>query len=67
MDTFFENNKLNYSYLNRDESSNSYIENYNRIIKLKLSKYLYRKNHCKISWPLFMHFIKKMKKKNIGY
>ena len=55
---FFENNKLNYSYLNRDERSNSYIENYKRVIKLKLSKYLYGKNHCKISWPLFMHFIK---------
>ena len=29
--------------------SNSYIEIYNRIIKLKLSKYLYGKNHCRIS------------------
>ena len=64
---FFENNKLNYSYLNRDERSNSYIENYNRVIKLKLSKYLYGKNHCKISWPLFMHFIKNEEEEYIGY
>ena len=37
---------------------NSYIENYNRRIKFKLSKYLYGKNKCKISWPLFLYFIK---------
>ena len=34
------------------------IENYNRRIKLKLSKYLYGKNRCKITWPLFIFFIK---------
>ena len=44
--------------MKKDERSNSYIENYNRIIKLKLSNYLYGKNHCRISWPLFIYFIK---------
>ena len=56
---YFENGMLNYIYLNKEQRSNSYIENYNRRIKLKLSKYLYGKNHCKISWPLFLYFIKK--------
>ena len=56
---YFESGMLNYIYLNKEQRSNSYIENYNRRIKLKLSKYLYGKNHCKISWPLFLYFIKK--------
>ena len=34
------------------------IENYNRRIKLKLYKYLYGKNQCKITQPLFIYFIK---------
>ena len=49
---------LNYHYLNKEQRSNSYIENYNRRIKLKLSKFLYGKNKCKITWPLFLYFIK---------
>ena len=49
---------LNYYLLSKEQRSNSYIENYNRRIKLKLSKYLYGKNKCKISWPLFLYFIK---------
>ena len=49
---------LNYHLLSNEQRSISYIENYNRRIKLKLSKYLYRKNKCKISWPLFLYFIK---------
>ena len=28
------------------------------MIKLKLSKYFYGKNKCKITWPLFLNFIK---------
>ena len=56
---YYENGMLNYIYLSKEQRSNSYIENYNRRIKLKLSKYLYGKNHCKISWPLFLYFIKK--------
>ena len=49
---------LNYHLLSKEQRCNSYIENYNRRIKLKLSKYLYGKNKCKISWPLFLYFIK---------
>ena len=46
---FFENGLLNYHYLAKEKTSNSYIGNYNRRIKLKLSRYLFIKNHCKIS------------------
>ena len=49
---------LNYSYLPKKFRSNSYIENYNRRIKLKLSKYLFGKSKTKISWPLFIFFIR---------
>ena len=55
---YFINGMLDYHYLEKEQRSNSYIENYNRRIKLKLSKYLYGKNHCKVSWPLFLYFIK---------
>ena len=55
---YFVNGMLNYHYLNKEQRSNSYIENYNRRIKLKLSKFLYGKNKCKITWPLFLYFIK---------
>ena len=47
---------MNYCYLKKDFRSNSYIENYNRRIKLKLSKYLYGKSKVKISWALFFYF-----------
>ena len=50
---------LNYKHLSKEQRSNSYIENYNRRIKLKLSKYLYLKNKCIITRPLFLYFIKK--------
>ena len=49
---------LNYSYLPKKFRSNSYIENYNRRIKLKLSKYLFGKSKTKISWALFIFFIR---------
>ena len=49
---------LDYSNITKNQRSNSYIENYNRRIKLKLSKFLYGKNKCKISWLLFLYFIK---------
>ena len=49
---------LNYGYLKKEFRSNSYIENYNRRIKLKLSKFLYGKSKVKISWPLFLYFIR---------
>ena len=54
---YFLNNMLNYSSVNKSIRSNSYIENYNRRIKLKLSKFLYGKNKCLITWPLFLFFI----------
>ena len=49
---------LDYSLIKKSQRSNSYIENYNRKIKLKLSKYLFGKNKCKITWPLFHLFIR---------
>ena len=55
---YFENGMLDYSKITKGQRSNNYIENYNRRIKLKLSKYLYGKSKCKISWPLFLYFIK---------
>ena len=55
---YFANGMLNYYLLSKEQRSNSYIENYNRRIKLKLSKYLLGHNKCKISWPLFLYFIK---------
>ena len=60
---------LDYTNLDKFQRSNSYFENYNRRIKLKLSKYLYGKSKCKISWPLFLYFIKNEEKdvKNDNY
>ena len=49
---------LDYSNIKKEYRFNSYIENYNRRIKLKLSKYLLGKNKYKITWPLFIYFIK---------
>ena len=54
---YYENGMLDYSSLSKYQRSNSYIENYNRRIKLRLSKFLFGKNKCKISWPLFFYFI----------
>ena len=48
---------LDYSVINKSQRSNSFIKNYNRRIKLKLSKFLFGKNKVKISWPLFIYFI----------
>ena len=55
---YFKANILKNSLLKNDERSVGYIENYNRIIKLKLSTNLYGKNHCKRNWQLFIYFIK---------
>ena len=55
---YYENGLLDYSEINKEFRSNSYIENYNRRKKSKLSKYLLGKNKCKITWPLFNYFIK---------
>ena len=54
--SYFKNGYLNYCYLKKDFRSNSYIENYNRRIKLKLSKYLYGKSKVKISWLYFLFY-----------
>ena len=54
---YFNNGCLVYNNLEVKFRSNSYIENYNRIIKLKLSKFLYGKSKTKITWPIFHYFI----------
>ena len=67
---YLENGMQDYSIITKMQRSNSYIENYNRRIKLKLSKFLFGKNKCKISWPLFLYFITKeeddIKKENFN-
>ena len=55
---YFTKGNLDYHYLSKELRSNSYIENYNRRIKLKLCKFLFGKNHCLITWPLFLYFMK---------
>ena len=52
---------LKHNLLGKYVRSNSHIQYYNKIIKLKLSNYLYGKNHCKISWLLFIYFMKNKK------
>ena len=54
---FFINGTLDYTSIDKKYRSNSYIENYNKGIKLKLSSYLFGKSKTKISWPLFNYFI----------
>ena len=53
----FIKNALDYRKIDKKYRSNSYIENYNKRIKQKLSSYLFGKSKTKISWPLFNHFI----------
>ena len=60
---YFKNGMLNYFNINRKFRSNLYIENYNRRIKMKLSNYLYGKNKIKLSWPIFLLFIKNEEEK----
>ena len=52
-----ENGILDYNIITKSKRSNSYIENYNGRIKLKLNKFLFGKNKFKISWLLFIYFI----------
>ncbi len=54
----FSSGNLDYHYISKELRPNSYIENYNRKIKLKLSEFLFGKNYCLITWPLFLYFIK---------
>lgn len=62
---FYENGYLNYSYISKEERCYSYIENYNRGIKLKLSEYLYGRNKCRIA-GLYFYFLLLVKKMIIG-
>ena len=55
---YYINGLLNYKFLSKEQRSNSYIENYNRRIKLRLNKFLYGKNKGKIAWSLFLFFRK---------
>ena len=48
---------LNYIYLKKEQRPNSYLENYSRRIKTKLSSFLYGRNKCRISWPLLIFFL----------
>ena len=56
--SFINNKFLNYKNLAYEVRSNSYIENYNRNIKLKMSEFLLGRKKCKINWPLFVYFLK---------
>ena len=44
-------------YISKEQRSNSCIDKINRIVKEKLSNFLYGKNKCRISWPLMLYFI----------
>ena len=48
---------LDYSNISMEYKSNSYIKNYNKRLKLKLSNYLYGKKN-QIIWLIFNYFIK---------
>ena len=56
-ESYIRNGFLNYMWLKKEQRSNSYLENYNRRIKQKLSSFLYGKNKCRISWPLLIYFL----------
>ena len=55
---------LDYSNIRLEYKLNSYIENYNKISKLKSSNYLYSKKKHKLL-GLFLIILSKKKKKNI--
>ena len=57
MEIYFVNGTLDYTTINKTLPSNSYLENYNKRIKLKLSKYLFGRSKTKISWPVFNYFV----------
>ena len=54
---FFQNIELIYKNFEKKFRANIYIGNYDRIIKFKLSKFLYGKFKTKITWSLFRRFI----------
>ena len=43
----FTSGFLNFKFLKKNERPNSYIENYNRRVKIKLSKYLFGRSKIK--------------------
>ena len=49
---------LNYIFLNKNQRSNSYLENYNRRIKEILGLFLTKIGRTIIPWPLFISFIR---------
>ena len=58
---FINNGYLNYALISIEQKSNSFLENYNRRLKIKLSNFLYGKNKINITWPIFIYFKKKEK------
>ena len=58
MEKIFSDGTLDYTKIDKEYRSNSYIENYNKRIKLKLSEYLFGKSKTKIFLPLFNYFVK---------
>ena len=57
MKKYYDNALLNYSYINKIQRSNSYIESYNKHIKNELYPYLNKKGTTIINWSLFPSFI----------
>jgi len=49
---YLENAMLDYSKISKLQRCNSYLENYNKIIKSKIG------NNSKLSWPKFICFFK---------
>ena len=55
---YFINGELDYAYLTKNQRSNSYIENYNKRIKLQLANYFDGRSISIVEWPIFLKFIK---------
>lgn len=54
----FEKGILNYSFLNKVQRFNSYIENYNHRLKDLLNPFINKIGISVISWPVFLSLIK---------
>ena len=54
---FFKNGRLNYYNITKIQRSNSYIENYNRHIKLSLRPFVNKKGITTLSRPIFIGFL----------
>ena len=59
---FINNGYLYYAFITIEQRSNSFLENYNRRLIIKLSNFLYGKNKVHITWPIFIYFIKNEEK-----